>query len=99
MGLTLIRLLACSLLGLVLSGSLAIGLLFVGGPLDWLPLSGEPLASLALWLLPESFWLELGGVHDPLHNPALHSFLALCAGLGQTGLLLGLGCYQLWYRS
>lgn len=99
MWLSLLRLGACCCLGLVLSAVLAVLMLFLGAPVTWLGASGEPLARLALWLLPEAFWLQLTGLSDPLANASLLSFLALCAGLGQLALLAGLGLYRLWYRS
>lgn len=91
---------ACLGLGLVVALMILVGLMFCGwfNLIDGLLLTGKPLASLSLMLLPEGFWSALTGVHDAVNNPSLRSFLALCAALGQVGLLLALGFMRLWYR-
>lgn len=96
----LLQFCACCALGLVLAVLLLIGLMFAGqfGLIEGWLLTGKPLARLALWLLPESLWAILTGVAEARHNPAVGSFLALCAALGQLGLLLALGFFRLWYR-
>jgi hypothetical protein len=95
-----VRFSACLALGLVVAVLVLIGLMFAGqfGLIDGWLLTGKPLAQLALWLLPESLWNALSGVAQARHNHAVGSFLALCAALGQLGLLLALGFYRLWYR-
>lgn len=92
---------ACLGLGLVVAVVILIGLMFFGwfNLIDGLLLTGKPLASLSLTVLPEGFWNELTGVHDAVNNPSLCSFLAMCAALGQVGLLLALGFMRLWYRA
>lgn len=90
---------ACLALGLVVAGLMLLGLMFGGqfNLIDSLLLSGKPLAQLSLILLPETFWSELTGLADATQNRALQSFLSLCAGLGQVGLLLAGGFFRLWY--
>jgi len=97
---SLLQFCACGALGLVVAVLLLLGLMFAGqfGLIDGWLLTGKPLARLALWLLPESVWHALTGVADARDNPSLRSFLALCAALGQVGLLLALGFFGLWYR-
>lgn len=92
---------SCFLLGLVIS-VLVLGGLMIAGAFSFIDLwlfTGKPLASLALALLPGGFWQALTGVVDAVHNPAVRSFLELCAALGQGALLLAAGLYRLWYRS
>ena len=89
----------CLALGLVVAVLMLLGLMF-GGQItliDGLLLSGKPLAQLSLIVLPETFWRALTGLTDAAQNPALQSFLSLCAGLGQVGLLLAGGFFRLWY--
>ncbi|HSC83848.1 MAG TPA: hypothetical protein VLC30_09560 [Pseudomonas sp.] len=90
---------ACFALGLVVAGILLIGLMFFGqfDLIHGLNLSGKPLASLALMLLPETFWNGLTGVPDAAANPSVQSFLQLCIALGQMALLLSVGFFRLWY--
>lgn len=90
---------ACLALGLVVAGLMLLGLMFGGqfNLIDSLLLSGKPLAQLSLILLPETLWSELTGLADATQNRALQSFLSLCAGLGQVGLLLAGGFFRLWY--
>ena len=92
---------ACLALGLVVAVMILIGLMFAGwfDLIDGLLLTGKPLASLSLMLLPEGFWNALTGLHDAANNSSLRSFLSLCAALGQVGLLLALGFMRLWYRA
>ena len=95
----MMRFSACFALGLVVAGVLLIGLMFFGqfDLIHGLDLSGKPLASLALALLPEAFWTALTGVPDAAENAHVQSFLQLCAGLAQVALLLALGFFRLWY--
>lgn len=92
---------ACFALGLVVSGLILIGLMFFGqfDLIHGLNVTGKPLAWLALEVLPDGFWERLTGLTDAAGNPHVRSFLALCAALGQVGLLLALGFMRLWYRS
>lgn len=94
-----VRFSACLALGLAVAVLVLIGLMFAGqfGLIDALLLSGKPLAQLSLILLPETFWHELSGQADAAQNPALPSFLSLCAALGQLALLLAGGLLRLWY--
>ncbi|MFI8745902.1 hypothetical protein ACIGKL_12165 [Pseudomonas sp. NPDC077186] len=87
-------------LGLVVALMILVGLMFAGwfDLIDGLLLTGKPLAHLSLMLLPEGFWNALSGLPDAANNATLRSFLALCAALGQVGLLLALGFMRLWYR-
>jgi uncharacterized membrane protein YkgB len=90
---------ACLALGLVVAVLMLLGLMFGGqfNLIDGLLLSGKPLAQLSLIVLPEAFWIELTGLADATQSRALQSFLSLCAGLGQVGLLLAGGFFRLWY--
>jgi len=90
---------ACFALGLAVALLVLLGLMFCGqfNWIDGLLLSGKPLALLSLNLLPEAFWSELTGLADATQNKSLQSFLSLCAGLGQIGLLLAGGFFRLWY--
>ncbi|EJO91813.1 hypothetical protein [Ectopseudomonas hydrolytica] len=92
---------ACLALGLVVAVMILIGLMFFGwfNLIDGLLLTGKPLAHLSLVLLPDGFWSTLSGLPDAASNSSLRSFLALCAALGQLGLLLALGFMRLWYRA
>lgn len=92
---------ACLGLGLVVAVMILIGLMFCGwfNLIDGLLLTGKPLASLSLLLLPEGLWSALTGIQDAAQNSTLRSFLSLCAALGQVGLVLALGFMRLWYRS
>ncbi|MGL4315419.1 MAG: hypothetical protein ACRCTL_02220 [Pseudomonas sp.] len=82
-----------------MAGVLLIGLMFFGqfDLIHGLNLSGKPLASVALMLLPDSFWNGLAGVPDAAANPSVQSFLQLCTALGQVALLLAAGFFRLWY--
>jgi hypothetical protein len=74
-------------LGLAVALRVLLGLMF-GGQFDLikgLQLMGQPLAKLSLVLLPDAFWNDLTGLTDATQNPALQSFLSLCAALGQGG--------------
>ncbi|MDH4561102.1 hypothetical protein [Pseudomonas sp. BN411] len=90
----------CFLLGLVISVLVLGAMMFAGafGFIDLWLFTGKPLAGLALWLLPAGFWQGLTGVVDAAHNPAVRSFLELCAALGQGALVLAAGFFRLWYR-
>ena len=55
--------------------------------------SGKPLAHLAL-LLPADLWTQLTGVEDAANNPHVRSFLEMCMGVLQLGLLLALPIYR-----
>ena len=92
---------ACLALGLVVAVMILIGLMFFGWfhLIDGLLLTGKPLASLSLALLPDAFWTALTGVVDAAQNRSVQSFLQLCAALGQSALLLALGFMRLWYRA
>mgnify|MGYP003599596241 CR=1 FL=1 len=99
---------ACFALGLVVAGMLLIGLMFFGqfDLIHGLNLSGRPLASVALTLLPIGFWAwsqgaldGLTGVPDAAGNAHIQSFLQLCVALAQVALLLGAGFFRLWYRT
>ena len=92
---------ACLALGLVVAVKILIGLKFCGwfNLIDGLLLTGKPLASLSLRLLPDAFWTGLTGVVDAAQNRSVQSFLQLCAALGQSALLLALGFMRLWYRA
>ncbi|MDF3937160.1 hypothetical protein [Pseudomonas citronellolis] len=81
--------------GLLLSVMALPLLMFVGHfeLIAWLAASGKPLAWLALNLPPASFWDGLTGAHDAAHNPHVRSFLELCVGFTQLGLLLALPLY------
>ncbi|MBD2840160.1 hypothetical protein ID144_24245 [Pseudomonas sp. JM0905a] len=90
----------CFLFGLVISVLVLGAMMFAGafGFIDLWLFTGKPLAGLALWLLPAGFWQGLTGVVDAAHNPAVRSFLELCAALGQGALVLAAGFFRLWYR-
>ena len=90
---------ACCALGLVLA-VLLVGLMFSGqfDLIDGLPQGGKPLAGLALWVLPEPLRNSLTGLAEARRSDSLRSFLALCAALGQCGLIMDLGFFRLWYR-
>jgi hypothetical protein len=92
---------ACFALGLVVAGMILIGLMFFGqfDLIHGLNLSGKPLASVALALLPGGFWDALTGVPDAADNPSVQSFLQLCVALGQVALLLAAAFFRLWYRA
>lgn len=92
---------ACLGLGLVVAVMILVGLMFFGwfNLIDGLLLTGKPLASLSLMLLPEGFWSALTGIQNATSNGTLRSFLSLCAALGQVSLLLALGFMRLWYRA
>jgi uncharacterized membrane protein YkgB len=94
-----VRFSACLALGLVVAVLVLLGLMFGAqfNLIEALLLSGKPLAQLSLILLPETFWHELSGLPDAAQNPALQSFLSLCAGLGQLALLLAGGFFRLCY--
>ncbi|UCO98652.1 hypothetical protein LF844_02190 [Metapseudomonas lalkuanensis] len=96
----LMRFGGCFLLGLVISVLVLGTMMFAGafGFIDLWLFTGKPLAGLALWLLPAGFWQGLTGVVDAAHNPAVRSFLELCAALGQGALVLAAGFFRLWYR-
>ncbi|MCU1717796.1 hypothetical protein [Pseudomonas sp. 5P_3.1_Bac2] len=91
----------CFVLGLVLALITLVALMFCGQfeLIKLLQLSGQPLAQVALVVLPDGFWQSLSGTLDAAHNPHVRSFLSLCAALGQLGLLLAAGFYRLWGRS
>jgi hypothetical protein len=95
----LVQFSACCALGLVVALLLLLGLMFCGqfSLIDGLLFTGKPLAQLGLQLLPEAFWGELSGLPNATQNSTLQSFLALCAALGQVGLLLAAGFFRLWY--
>nr|WP_288355465.1 hypothetical protein [uncultured Pseudomonas sp.] len=91
---------ACFALGLCIAGVLLIGMMFVGR-FDWieaLMLSGWPVATLSLQLLPEAFWNGLTGVADAAANHSVQSFLQLCVAMAQIALLFAMGLFRLWYR-
>ena len=92
---------ACFALGLVVAGMILIGLMFFGqfDLIHGLNLSGKPLASVALALLPGGFWDALTGVPDAAGNPSVQSFLQLCVALGQVALLLAAAFFRMWYRT
>lgn len=58
---------ACLGLGLVVAVMILIGLMFVGwfDVIDGLLMTGKPLASLSLMVLPEGFWSSLTGCRTP----------------------------------
>lgn len=90
---------ACFALGQVVALLVLLALMFCGqfDLIKGLQLTGQPIAHLSLLLLPETFWHGLTGLQDASQNPALQSFLSLCAGCGQVGLLLAGGFFRLWY--
>src|SRR5690606_11196666 len=97
----MMQLSACFALGLVVAAMLLIGLMFFGqfDLIHGLDLSGRPLASVALALLPGGFWDGLTGVTDAASNASVQSFLQLCAAVSQMALLLAVGFFRLWYRT
>ena len=90
---------ACFGLGLAVALLVLLGLMFCGqfDLIKGLQLTGQPLAQMSLVLLPEAFWERLTGLSNAAQNPALQSFLSLCAALGQVGVLLAAGFFRLWY--
>lgn len=92
---------ACLALGLVVAAMVLIGLMFFGwfDLIDGLLLTGKPLASLSLLVFPDRFWSALTGLQNAGSNGSLHSFLSLCAALGQVALVFALGFMRLWYRA
>jgi hypothetical protein len=92
----LMRFSLCLFAGLLLSG-LCLPVLMLLGRFDWIALlvaTGKPLAHLAL-LLPGELWTQLTGVEDAANNPHVRSFLEMCMGVAQLGLLLALPIYRL----
>ncbi|WP_137889028.1 hypothetical protein [Pseudomonas sp. 2FE] len=87
---------ACLALGVFIALLILLGLMFskAFGAIDGLLLTGKPLASLGLTLLPDSFWNALTGVRGAAQNGAVQSFLQFCAALGQLALLLGAGLFR-----
>ena len=80
----------------VMRFSLCLPLLMFIARFDWIALlvaSGKPLAHLAL-LLPADLWTQLTGVEDAANNPHVRSFLEMCMGVLQLGLLLALPIYR-----
>lgn len=96
----LLRFAACCAFGLILAALLLVGLMFLGhfDLIRGLSHSGQPLAGLALALLPGGLWDSLGGVPDAASNAGVRSFLSLCVALLQLALVLGTGFFRLWYR-
>lgn len=96
----LMRFSLCLFAGLLLS-SLCLPVLMLLGRFDWIALlvaSGKPLAHIAL-LLPGEGWELLTGVEDAANNPHVRSFLEMCMGVAQLGLLLALPIYRLGRKS
>lgn len=92
---SLIRFSLCLFIGLLISG-LCLPVLMLLGRFDWIALlvaTGKPLAHLAL-LLPGDLWTQLTGVEDAANNPHVRSFLEMCMGVAQLGLLLALPIYR-----
>ena len=90
----------CLLAGMLVSG-LCLPLLMFVGRFDWIALlvaSGKPMAHLAL-LLPADLWEQITGVQDAANNPHVRSFLEMCMGVAQLGLLLALPMYRLGKRA
>ncbi len=87
---------ACLALGVLVALLILLGLMFAQafGAIDGLLLTGKPLASLSLTLLPDSFWSGLTGVQGAAQNSAVQSFLQFCAALGQLALLLAAGLFR-----
>lgn len=86
--------------GLLLSG-LCLPVLMLLGRFDWIALlvaTGKPMAHLAL-MLPGDLWTQLSGVEDAANNPHVRSFLEMCMGVAQLGLLLALPIYRLGRKS
>lgn len=97
----LARFAGCLLVGLLLSAA-SLPVLMLIGRFDWiaaLAASGKPLAHLALVALPGALWESLSGVADAAHNPDVRSFLELCTGVAQSGLLLAVAIYRLAVRK
>lgn len=96
-----LRFSGCCVLGLMLALLLLVGLMFAGQfeLIKLLQQSGQPLAQLALLLVPDAVWDSLSGTLNAAHNPHVQSFLGLCTALGQVGLLLAAGFYRLGTRS
>ena len=99
--LTLIRGFSCYVLACVLVLFMLGGLMFAQQfvLIDYWLRSGQPLASLLLNWLPNSFWLALTGLADAATHPAVRSFLQFALALAQFALLPAAGFYRLWYRS
>ena len=99
--LTILRLIACYVLGCVLMLLLLGGLMFARqfALIDLWMSSGQPLASALLALLPGSLWAGLTGVADAASHPAVRSFLGFVLALGQLALLPAAGFYRWWYRA
>lgn len=96
----LMRFSLCLFAGLLISG-LCLPVLMLLGRFDWIALlvaTGKPLAHLVL-LLPGDLWTQLTGVEDAANNPHVRSFLEMCMGVGQLGLLLALPIYRLGKTS
>ena len=90
----------CLFVGLLLSG-LCLPVLMLLGRFDWIALlvaTGKPMAHLAL-MLPDDLWTQLSGVEDAANNPHVRSFLEMCMGVAQLGLLLALPIYRLGRKS
>ena len=90
----------CLFGGLLVAG-LCLPLLMLAGRFDWiawLVASGKPLAHVAL-LLPGGLWEQLTGVQGAASNPHVRSFLEMCVGVAQLGLLLALPIYRMGRRS
>ncbi|RJG12338.1 hypothetical protein D3879_03305 [Pseudomonas cavernicola] len=87
---------ACLALGVFVALLILVGLMFTSafGVIDGLVLTGKPLASLSLTLLPDSVWSALTGVQGAAQNASVQSFLQFCAALGQLALLLGAGLFR-----
>lgn len=97
----LMRFSGCFLAGLLLSAA-SLPVLMLIGRFDWIAVlaaSGKPLAHLALTVLPAAFWQSLTGVMDAAHNADVRSFLELCTGVAQFGLLLAVVIYRLAVRK
>ncbi|MFV3413320.1 hypothetical protein ACQCLI_29330 [Pseudomonas nitroreducens] len=91
----LMRFSLCLFAGLLVSG-LCLPVLMLLGRFDWIALlvaTGKPLAHLAL-LLPGELWTQLTDVEDAANNPHVRSFLEMCMGVAQLGLLLALPIYR-----
>ncbi|WP_263143781.1 hypothetical protein [Pseudomonas sp. RIT-PI-AD] len=96
---SLLRLCVCFGGGLLLSLLVPGTMMFAGafGPLaGWLG-SGEPLAGLLLWGLPDGFWRALSGVEEARRNLQVRSFLAFCLAILQPALLLAALAFR-WSR-
>ncbi|SDI28416.1 hypothetical protein [Pseudomonas panipatensis] len=97
----LTRFALCLFAGVLLSVMALPLLMFVGHfeLIAWLAATGKPLAYVALHLPPAGFWDGLTGAHDAANNPHVRSFLELCIGFAQLGLLLALPLYRLGARQ